>query len=159
MYSKLPKNTPTFSIPRSSKIYPNWYFWFENILSGNPVSQVEVITPVDLSDKYFGGIRYDVMVSFSSLEHSGLGRFRKHYLVTGFSQSQHAVSLQSQGALLNWLQHGIQGQPSMNCFFIHVHQAAFYTKLCSREQAKNGSGFFASVRFFIYNTMEKNRTD
>jgi hypothetical protein len=27
---------PNFSIPRPSNIYPNWYFWFENIPSGNP---------------------------------------------------------------------------------------------------------------------------
>jgi hypothetical protein len=27
---------PTFSIPRPTKIYPNWYFWFVNISSGNP---------------------------------------------------------------------------------------------------------------------------
>jgi hypothetical protein len=26
----------TLSIPRPSKIYPNWYFWHENIPSGNP---------------------------------------------------------------------------------------------------------------------------
>jgi hypothetical protein len=31
-----PPKIPTFSIPRHSKIYPNWD-WFENILSGNPV--------------------------------------------------------------------------------------------------------------------------
>jgi hypothetical protein len=30
------KNIPTLSIPRPSKIYPNWYFWFENMPSGNP---------------------------------------------------------------------------------------------------------------------------
>jgi hypothetical protein len=29
-------HTPTFSIPRPSNINPNWYFWFENIPSGNP---------------------------------------------------------------------------------------------------------------------------
>jgi hypothetical protein len=27
---------PTFSITRTSKIYPNYYFWSENIPSGNP---------------------------------------------------------------------------------------------------------------------------
>jgi hypothetical protein len=27
----------TFSNLRPSKIYPNWYFWFENKPSGNPV--------------------------------------------------------------------------------------------------------------------------
>jgi hypothetical protein len=36
VHSKSPKNITTFSIPRPSKIYPNWYFWFENIPSGNP---------------------------------------------------------------------------------------------------------------------------
>jgi predicted phosphoadenosine phosphosulfate sulfurtransferase len=35
-YSKLPRNTPTFSIPRLSKMYPIWDFWNENIPSGNP---------------------------------------------------------------------------------------------------------------------------
>jgi hypothetical protein len=27
---------PTFSIPRPSKIFPNWDFWFAKIPSGNP---------------------------------------------------------------------------------------------------------------------------
>jgi hypothetical protein len=35
IYSKWPKNVPTFSIPRPSKIYPNWDFWFDNKPSGN----------------------------------------------------------------------------------------------------------------------------
>jgi hypothetical protein len=34
--TKWRKNTPIFSIARPSKIYPNWYFCFENIPSGNP---------------------------------------------------------------------------------------------------------------------------
>jgi hypothetical protein len=37
--TKLPQNTPnipTFFIPRLSKIYPNWDFWYENVPSGNP---------------------------------------------------------------------------------------------------------------------------
>jgi hypothetical protein len=25
-----------FSIPRLSKIFPNWDFWYENVPSGNP---------------------------------------------------------------------------------------------------------------------------
>jgi hypothetical protein len=37
--SKWSLNIPTFSIPRPSKIYPDWDFWFENKLSGNPASQ------------------------------------------------------------------------------------------------------------------------
>jgi hypothetical protein len=32
---KWPKQTPTFTIPRSSKIYPNWDFWHVNIPSGH----------------------------------------------------------------------------------------------------------------------------
>jgi hypothetical protein len=35
-YSKWSKYILTFSIPRPSKIYPNWVFWFENKPSGNP---------------------------------------------------------------------------------------------------------------------------
>jgi hypothetical protein len=36
-YSKRPKNISTFSSLRPSKVSPNWYFWFENKPSGNPV--------------------------------------------------------------------------------------------------------------------------
>jgi uncharacterized protein (DUF2249 family) len=36
VYSKCPQNISNFSIPRPSNIYPNWYFWFENLPSGNP---------------------------------------------------------------------------------------------------------------------------
>jgi hypothetical protein len=32
----LPLSMPTFSIPRPSKIYPNWDIWNQNIPSGNP---------------------------------------------------------------------------------------------------------------------------
>jgi hypothetical protein len=35
-YPKLSKNITTFSIPRPSKIDPNWDIWFENKPSGNP---------------------------------------------------------------------------------------------------------------------------
>jgi hypothetical protein len=30
---------PFFSVPRASKIYPYWNFWFENIPSGNPATK------------------------------------------------------------------------------------------------------------------------
>jgi hypothetical protein len=40
IYSKWPWNIPTFPIPRPSKIYPNWDFWFENIQSGSPGCEV-----------------------------------------------------------------------------------------------------------------------
>jgi hypothetical protein len=40
-FSKCTLNIPRFSIPRSSKMYPNWDFWFENIPSGNPAAQWE----------------------------------------------------------------------------------------------------------------------
>jgi hypothetical protein len=33
LYLKWLHNIPTFSIPRPSKIYPHWDFWFENIPS------------------------------------------------------------------------------------------------------------------------------
>jgi hypothetical protein len=36
--TKWPLNVPASSIARPSKIYPNWYFWFKNIPSGNPES-------------------------------------------------------------------------------------------------------------------------
>jgi hypothetical protein len=34
---KMAINIPTSSIARPSKMYPNWYFWFGNMPSGNPV--------------------------------------------------------------------------------------------------------------------------
>jgi len=36
---------------------------------------VETLLPKELSKKYFSGQRYDVMATYSSLEHSGLGRY------------------------------------------------------------------------------------
>jgi hypothetical protein len=36
-YSEWSYNITTFSIPRPSKLYPNWDFWFENKPSGNLV--------------------------------------------------------------------------------------------------------------------------
>jgi hypothetical protein len=35
-YTQWTYNIPTCSIPRPSKIYPNWDFWYANIPSGNP---------------------------------------------------------------------------------------------------------------------------
>jgi hypothetical protein len=36
IYSKWAQNMPTFSILKPYKIYPNAYFRFENVPSGNP---------------------------------------------------------------------------------------------------------------------------
>jgi hypothetical protein len=36
-------NRPTSSVSRPSIIYPNWYFWFENKPSGNPVLDCKAI--------------------------------------------------------------------------------------------------------------------
>jgi hypothetical protein len=41
IYSKWPKNIPIFSIPRPSKIYLKWDFWYENIPPGNTGSASE----------------------------------------------------------------------------------------------------------------------
>jgi hypothetical protein len=35
-YSEWPQNIPTLSVPKPSKIFQNWDFWFENVPSGNP---------------------------------------------------------------------------------------------------------------------------
>jgi hypothetical protein len=54
-------------------------FDYVKIKSEHP--QVEVITPEELSDKFLKKIRYDVIISFSSVEHSGLGRYFESYFV------------------------------------------------------------------------------
>jgi hypothetical protein len=41
---------PTSSIARPSKIFPNWYFWFENISSGNP-GVTEALKTISLNAK------------------------------------------------------------------------------------------------------------
>jgi hypothetical protein len=38
-YSKWSKTITNLCIPRPSKFYQNWDFWFENKPSGNPVTQ------------------------------------------------------------------------------------------------------------------------
>jgi hypothetical protein len=43
-WTKCPYNIPSSSIARSSKIYPNWDFWFENKPSGNPAHRWNWIT-------------------------------------------------------------------------------------------------------------------
>ena len=48
-------------------------FDYNKIISKHP--DVETLLPNELSDKYFNGQRYDVMATYSSLEHSGLGRY------------------------------------------------------------------------------------
>jgi hypothetical protein len=47
-------------------------FDYNKIISKHP--DVETLLPNELSKKYFSGQRYDVMATYSSLEHSGLGR-------------------------------------------------------------------------------------
>ena len=47
--------------------------------------QVEVLTPEQLSDIYLNQeTRYDAMITFSSIEHSGLGRYLPYKL--GYSK-------------------------------------------------------------------------
>jgi len=49
-------------------------FDYVKITSDHP--QVEVLTPAELSELYFKRQRkFDAMITFSSLEHSGLGRY------------------------------------------------------------------------------------
>jgi hypothetical protein len=61
-YSKWSYNILTFSIPRPSKIYPNWDLWFEKKPPGNPalVSKirlaflaffVKVFFPIEFTEK------------------------------------------------------------------------------------------------------------
>ena len=46
---------------------------YVKMISDHP--QVEVLTPAELSEKFLNErVSYDAMVTFSSLEHSGLGR-------------------------------------------------------------------------------------
>jgi hypothetical protein len=53
--TKEPKNLPTPFIARLSKVYPNWDFWFENILSGNPGCNWYIFIPKILIWVCFGG--------------------------------------------------------------------------------------------------------
>jgi hypothetical protein len=48
-------------------------FDYMQITSEHP--QIETITPVGLAKKFFDGVRYDVVITYSSIEHSGLGRY------------------------------------------------------------------------------------
>jgi hypothetical protein len=66
MYQNWPQNIPTLSILRPSKIYPNWYFWFENLSSGKPA----LVDPIILSDrqndicihKHYGHTQYVIYI-------------------------------------------------------------------------------------------------
>jgi hypothetical protein len=44
MFQVAKQYTPTFSIPTPSQIYPNWDVWFENIASGNPGSDPQILS-------------------------------------------------------------------------------------------------------------------
>ncbi len=41
--------------------------------------QIETITPEGLAKRFFDGVRYDVVVTYSSIEHSGLGRYHSFF--------------------------------------------------------------------------------
>ena len=41
----------------------------------NSISNLTTILPLDLTQMYIKGVRFDGVISFSSLEHSGLGRY------------------------------------------------------------------------------------
>ena len=47
-------------------------FDYNKISSQHP--EIETLLPGELSKKYFAGVRFDVMATYSSIEHSGLGR-------------------------------------------------------------------------------------
>ncbi len=48
---------------------------YDSIVSKHP--KVDVITPWEMAEKYLKGTlpQFDLMVTFSSIEHSGLGRY------------------------------------------------------------------------------------
>ena len=50
-------------------------FDYNKIVSHHP--QVTTLLPNELANEYFNGKRFDVMATYSSLEHSGLGRWQK----------------------------------------------------------------------------------
>jgi hypothetical protein len=45
IYSKWPKEIPTFYIPKPSENFPNWDFGFGNIASGNPAVRAVFFAP------------------------------------------------------------------------------------------------------------------
>jgi hypothetical protein len=46
-------NLPTTYIARPYKVYPNWYFWFENIPSGNPGVHSKAIPELQITQDRF----------------------------------------------------------------------------------------------------------
>jgi hypothetical protein len=69
---------PKMQHPKTNQLFNKKYltsfFIFFNVIHFSEHPQIETITPVGLAKKYFDGIRYDLVVTFSSIEHSGLGR-------------------------------------------------------------------------------------
>ena len=47
---------------------------FDYIRIVNEHPNIETLLPTEMSKKYEDGVRFDVMITFSSIEHSGLGR-------------------------------------------------------------------------------------
>jgi hypothetical protein len=52
-YSKIPEYMTTFSIPRSSKIYPKWDFWSQKKPSGNPGRDPVLIHCLHLKPSFY----------------------------------------------------------------------------------------------------------
>ena len=47
---------------------------FDYIRINNEHPNIETLVPNEMAKKFTDGVRFDVMITFSSIEHSGLGR-------------------------------------------------------------------------------------
>jgi len=52
-------------------------FDYNKIRNEHP--QIETLLPIELSERFFSGQRFDVMATYSSIEHSGLGRWTLYF--------------------------------------------------------------------------------
>ena len=48
---------------------------FDYIRINNEHPNIETLVPNEMAKKFTDGVRFDVMITFSSIEHSGLGRY------------------------------------------------------------------------------------